>query len=75
MLAMEVLLPSIQLFQTGNVKGPRQPVQHTDRRDSSTWMASSLTLLIGSNSPPSSMVCSLIFVKTWIMQIAYNKKY
>jgi hypothetical protein len=23
--AMEGLLPSIQLFQTGNVKGPRQP--------------------------------------------------
>ena len=27
--AMEGLLPSIQLFQTGNVKGPRQPAVDT----------------------------------------------
>lgn len=28
--AMEVLLPSIQLFQTGNVKGLQQPARHAD---------------------------------------------
>ena len=27
---MEVLLPSIPLFQTGNVKGPQQPPRQED---------------------------------------------
>jgi len=45
--AMEVLLPSIQRFQTGNVKAPQQPVRHADDAIS-TWMASSLTFLTGS---------------------------
>lgn len=56
---MEVLPPSIQLFQTGNVKGPQQPARHADGCDPSTWMASSLTVLIGSSPPPSSLFYSL----------------